>query len=63
MRRTLGPTSECRLGMPWRGFIVGRRGTGSRGSRRRRRLTMTTTATMTMMKMMTWLPASASARI
>jgi hypothetical protein len=36
---------------------------GSRGSHRRRRLTMTTTTMMMMMKTMTWLPASASARI
>jgi hypothetical protein len=44
-------------------LFVGRRGMGSRGSRRRRRLTMTTTTTMTMMKTTAWLSASASARI
>jgi hypothetical protein len=59
MRRRLGPASGCGLGTPWKGFVVGRRGMGSRGSHRRRRLmTMTT-----MMKTTTWLPASASAQI
>jgi hypothetical protein len=54
---------QMRLGTPWRGFVVGRRGMGSRGSRRWRRLTMTTTTMKMMMKTTTWLPASASARI
>jgi hypothetical protein len=54
--------SGCRLGTPWKGFVVGRRGMGSQGSRRRRRL-MTMTTMKTMMKMTTWRPASALARI
>jgi hypothetical protein len=54
----LEPASGRGLETPWKGFIVGRRGMGSRGSRRRRRL-MTTT----MMKTTTWPPTSSSARI
>jgi hypothetical protein len=59
-RRRPGPASEGGLETPWRSFVAGRRGRGSRGSRRRKRPTTTT-----MMKMMTgrttWLLASASA--
>jgi hypothetical protein len=51
-RRRLGPASGRGLGMPWKGFVVGRRGRGSQGSRRRRRL-MTTMMMKTMMKMTT----------
>jgi hypothetical protein len=47
---------------PWKSSVVGRRGMGSRGSRRRKRLTMTTTM-KTMTKMTTWLPALALARV
>jgi hypothetical protein len=61
-RRRLGPASGRGLGTPWKGFVVGRRGMGSRGSRRRRCLMMTTTM-KTMKKTTTWLPASASAQI
>jgi hypothetical protein len=61
--KRLGPASGCRLGMPWRGVVVGRRGTGFQGSRRWRCLMMTTTTMTMMMKTMTWLPASASTRI
>jgi hypothetical protein len=61
-RRRPGPASGCRLGTPWKGFVVGRRGMGSRGSHRRRRL-MTTMMMKTMMKTTTWRPVSASARI
>jgi hypothetical protein len=59
-RKRLGLASGCRLGMPWRGTVGGRRGTGSRGSRRRRLLT---TMMMMMTKTTTWRPALASARI
>jgi hypothetical protein len=59
-RRRPGSASGCGLETPWKSFAVGRRGRGSRGSRRRKHLTTTT-----MMKMMTrkttWLPALASA--
>jgi hypothetical protein len=34
MQKRLGFASGCGLGMPWRGAVGGRRGTGSRGSRR-----------------------------
>jgi hypothetical protein len=49
---------RMRLGTPRKGSIVGRRGMGSRGSRRRKRLT-----TKTMTKTTIWLLALASARI
>jgi hypothetical protein len=62
MRRRLGPASRRGHVTPWKGFVVGRRGMGSQGSRRRRRL-MTTTTMKMMMKMTTWRSASASARI
>jgi hypothetical protein len=58
-QKRLRPASGCGLGMPWRGVIGSRRGTGSRGSHRRRRLTTTTMMT----KMTTWRPALASAQI
>jgi hypothetical protein len=61
-RRRLGPASGRGHETRWKGFVVGRRGMGSRGSHRRRRLTMTMMM-KTMMKTTTWLPASASARI
>jgi hypothetical protein len=49
------PASGCGLGMPWRGVVGGRRGTGSRGSHRWRRLT---TMMMTMMtRTTTWRPS------
>jgi hypothetical protein len=47
-----------RLKMPWKSSVVGRRGRGSRGSRRRKRLT--TMMKMTMRKT-TWLLALVSA--
>jgi hypothetical protein len=53
---------RMRLGTPWKGSIVGRRGMGSRGSRRRKRLTTTTTMKM-MTKTTIWLLALALARI
>jgi hypothetical protein len=62
-RRRLGPASGCGLETPWKGFVVGKRGMGSRRNHRRRRLMMTTTMMKTMMKTTTWRPASASARI
>jgi hypothetical protein len=52
--------SGCRLEMPWKSSIVGRRGRGSRGIRRRKRL-MTTMMMKMMTRKTTWLPASASA--
>jgi hypothetical protein len=59
-RRRPGPASGGGLETPWKSFVAGRRGRGSRGSRRRKRPTTTM-----MMKMMTrrttWLPALASA--
>jgi hypothetical protein len=59
-RKRPGPVSGGGLETPWRSFVAGRRGRGSRGSRRRKRPTTTM-----MMKMMTrrttWLDASASA--
>jgi hypothetical protein len=60
-RKRLGLASRCGLRTPWRGAVGGRRGTGSRGSRRRRHLTTTMTTMMT--KSMTWRPTLASARI
>jgi hypothetical protein len=47
-RRRPGPASGGGLDTPWKSFVAGRRGRGSRGSRRRKRPTTTT-----MMKMMT----------
>jgi hypothetical protein len=62
MQKRSGLVSGCGLGMPWRSFVGGRRGKGSRASHRRRRLT-TTMMTMTtmVMRMMTWQPALALA--
>jgi hypothetical protein len=54
------PASGCGLETPWKSFVVGRRGRGSRGSRRRKRL-MTTRMMKMMTRKTTWLPALASA--
>jgi hypothetical protein len=63
MQKRPGLVSGCGLGMPWRSFVRGRRGKGSRGSHHRRRLTTTMTTMMTMVtRTMTWQPALASAQ-
>jgi hypothetical protein len=59
MRKRPELARGCELGKPWRSVVGGRRGMGSRWSRRRRRLTTTTTM---MTKTMTWWPDLASAR-
>jgi hypothetical protein len=60
MRRRLGLASGCELETPWRSIVGGKRGTGSRGSRRQRR--PTTMMTMMMTRMTTLRPVLASAR-
>jgi hypothetical protein len=59
-RRRPGPASGGGLETLWKSFVAGRRGRGSRGSRRRKR-PMTTTMMKIMMRKMTWVSALDSA--
>jgi hypothetical protein len=59
-RRRPGHASGGGLEMPWKSSVAGRRGRGSRGSRRRNRPTTTTTMKVTTRRT-TWPPALASA--